>query len=307
VPANETIYGAIGLAYDVTRFEQDVLNPSGVNVLRRLPDSSIRIWGARTLASEPLFQNLKTRLILNVVDRSIEHGTSWAIFQQGSVLGEQLCLALYDFAEHLWRAGALVGETETEAFYISPTGRIGNEQRAIEVGLAIHRANEFVRVRVVYASDDVVPEISSEPVDQDVMTSAVNKRELAKASVPGHPKVFISYSRTDWDEFVAPLIALLAKNQPLLRGGQDWMDKIDEALQSCSVMVLCLSPEAVSSKHVKYEYRYFFRNNKDILPLVCRPVRVPAELGGLQHLRYEQQEALIARLTELLGEHLRSE
>ncbi|HLF01889.1 MAG TPA: phage tail sheath subtilisin-like domain-containing protein, partial [Anaerolineales bacterium] len=49
-PANEVVRGATGLAYNVTKGEQDTLNPNGVNCVRAFPGMGIRVWGARTLA-----------------------------------------------------------------------------------------------------------------------------------------------------------------------------------------------------------------------------------------------------------------
>ncbi len=57
-PANESVKGAVGLAYDVTKGEQEILNPIGVNCIRTFSASGIRIWGARTLATaeQPLLE-----------------------------------------------------------------------------------------------------------------------------------------------------------------------------------------------------------------------------------------------------------
>jgi FixJ family two-component response regulator len=121
-------------------------------------------------------------------------------------------------------------------------------------------------------------------------------------------KVFISYSRGDWDQYVKPLIDRLTAegldvwiDQDLLRGGQDWLDQINEALYDCQVMVLCLSPEALESIYVRMEYRYFFHEKKPILPLICKETRLPAELRNIQHLPYSQFDLLVAQLKQLLG------
>ncbi len=48
-PANEIVRGALGLKYNVSKGEQDLLNPKGINAIRFMNDA-IRIWGARTLS-----------------------------------------------------------------------------------------------------------------------------------------------------------------------------------------------------------------------------------------------------------------
>jgi hypothetical protein len=58
-------------------------------------------------------------------------------------------------------------------------------------------------------------------------------------------------------------------------------------------MILCISPEALASAHVKLEYRYFFNNSKLLYPLICRPCELPAELQAIQYYQYNQLEELI--------------
>jgi hypothetical protein len=66
-------------------------------------------------------------------------------------------------------------------------------------------------------------------------------------------------------------------------------------------MILCISPEALDSRYVKMEYRYFFNANKPILPIICRAAELPAELSGIQFLPYEDQAAVTARSRALLA------
>ena len=104
--------------------------------------------------------------------------------------------------------------------------------------------------------------------------------------------VFISYSRVDWEPFVSQLVNRLRDNglslwidQHLLVGGDDWMDAIGEALDTCKVLLLVMSPEALDSKFVKMEYRHFFNHDKTIVPLLYRPVkRIPPELSLTQYI-----------------------
>ncbi len=115
--------------------------------------------------------------------------------------------------------------------------------------------------------------------------------------------VFISYSRTDWDTYVEPMAKRLTEasipfwlDQHLLKGGDDWMDHIDAALRGCQRCILCVSPDALTSRYVKLEYRYFFNQAKAIYPLMCRPADLPAELQGIQYYDYKDLDQLIALL-----------
>ena len=52
-PANEVVRGAVSLEMQLTRKEHDLLNPIGINCIRFFPGRGIRVWGARTLSSDP--------------------------------------------------------------------------------------------------------------------------------------------------------------------------------------------------------------------------------------------------------------
>ena len=52
-PANEIFRTALGLKYNLTDAEQEMLNPKGINCIRDFPGRGIRVWGARTISSNP--------------------------------------------------------------------------------------------------------------------------------------------------------------------------------------------------------------------------------------------------------------
>ena len=80
-PANEVIRGAIDLEINITKGEHDTLNPVGVNCIRAFPGRGIRIWGARTLSSDPEWRYLNVRRLFNYLEDSILNGTQWAVFE----------------------------------------------------------------------------------------------------------------------------------------------------------------------------------------------------------------------------------
>ena len=68
-PANEVIRGANGLAFQITHAEQGELNRNGINCIRAFPGRGIRIWGARTLSSDPEWRYINVRRLFNYVVR----------------------------------------------------------------------------------------------------------------------------------------------------------------------------------------------------------------------------------------------
>ena len=107
-------------------------------------------------------------------------------------------------------------------------------------------------------------------------------------------KIFISYSRADWDSFVVQLVAHLKAHgvnvwvdQHLLVGGADWMDSIGEALDTCERLILVMSPEALASSYVKMEYRYFINHQKPVIPVLWRTVsKYPFELATIHYIDF---------------------
>ncbi len=126
---------------------------------------------------------------------------------------------------------------------------------------------------------------------------------MTTTSSTGTGSIFISYSRRDWESHVRPLVENLRQagffvwvDQHLLQGGQDWRDEINQALDQCTRMILCVSPDALESKYVRLEYRYFLDENKPIIPVICRETKLLPELRPLQWIAYDM-EALV----QLLG------
>lgn len=137
-----------------------------------------------------------------------------------------------------------------------------------------------------------------------------------KSDVPDSPVAFISYSRDDWDGFVSGLVSDLSDasqqvwiDRDYILGGDDWLDAIGEALDVCDTLLLVLSPEALASRNVKMEYRYFFRQDKPIIPILYRQVdKLPFELATLHNLDFTQgnRQGSMPDLLRILGRHRNS-
>jgi hypothetical protein len=126
-----------------------------------------------------------------------------------------------------------------------------------------------------------------------------------KVGSPTPDSVFVSYSRSDWNMYVKPLADRLTTkgvkiwlDQYLLQGGQNWQDKINEALETCERMILCVTPRALNSKNVKIEYRYFYNHHKLLIPLICETTKLPAELEGIQWVQCKDFNSLMRRLSQ---------
>ena len=158
-PANEVIRGALALELQITKGEHDQLNPSGINCIRSFPGRGIRVWGARTLSSDPAWRYLNVRRLFNFVEESILEGTQWVVFEPNDLdLWQRVKRTLNSFLLRVWRDGALFGATPQEAFYVkcdsetNPPEVVDAGQLVVEVGIAPVKPAEFVVFRIAQFS-----------------------------------------------------------------------------------------------------------------------------------------------------------
>jgi len=154
-PANEVIRGAVSLEVQITKNEHDLLNPVGVNCLRSFPGRGNRVWGARTLSSDPAWRYLNVRRLFNYLEESILTGTNWVVFEPNDeALWARIRRTIAAFLVNEWRNGALFGQTPDEAFYVkcdaetNPSEGIDAGQVVCEIGVAPVKPAEFVIFRL---------------------------------------------------------------------------------------------------------------------------------------------------------------
>ena len=154
-PANEVVRGAIALATDLTSREQELLNPNGVNCIRSFSGRGIRVWGARTLSSDPAWRYLNVRRLFNYLEESILGGTQWVVFEPNDdALWAKMRRTIASFLVNEWRKGALFGLTPDEAYFVkcdretNPAEGIDAGQVVCEIGVAPVKPAEFVIFRL---------------------------------------------------------------------------------------------------------------------------------------------------------------
>lgn len=154
-PANEVLRGALELQFPISRGKQDVLNPRGVNCIRVFPGRGIRIWGARTVSSDPLWKYINVRRLFLYVGESIEQGTQWVVFEPSSEqLWARVKQTVSQFLTGVWKSGALMGTTADEAFFVRcdrstmTQDDIDNGRLICVIGIAPVKPAEFVILRV---------------------------------------------------------------------------------------------------------------------------------------------------------------
>ncbi|MFE2942142.1 phage tail sheath family protein [Streptomyces sp. NPDC059255] len=154
-PANEVVRGAVELETQVTRGEQDLLNPLGINCIRSFPGRGIRVWGARTLSSDPAWRYLNVRRYFNYLEESILIGTQWVVFEPNDhALWARIRRNISAFLITEWRSGALFGATPEAAYYVkcdeetNPPESVDLGRVMCEIGVSPVKPAEFVIFRL---------------------------------------------------------------------------------------------------------------------------------------------------------------
>jgi uncharacterized protein len=160
----EGVLGAAGLDFDVADDDQAGLEEATVNALRAFPGQGIRVWGARTLSSDPEWRYVPVHRVFLYLAASVDHGTRWTVFEPND---ERLWLRLREAVEQFlyrsWRDGALAGETPDEAYYVkcdaetNPRVVADAGQVVCEIGIAPVRPREFVTLRMSRLAAEAPP------------------------------------------------------------------------------------------------------------------------------------------------------
>ena len=115
------VRGVKDVAVRVTKAQQAVLNPLGINVIRNLFNQGVVVWGSRTRSADPFWRFMHTRIIVNVVALTLKTAFDSLVFSV--VDGKGLLYArIRETAEAmlytLWDGGALAGSTPAQGFAV---------------------------------------------------------------------------------------------------------------------------------------------------------------------------------------------
>jgi phage tail sheath protein FI len=164
-PANVGIDYAVAPEKIITAHEQGALNvevTSGksINVIRSFPGRGPAIiWGARTLAgNDNEWRYISVRRFFNMVEESTKNATEQFVFEPNDRnTWIRVKSMIENYLTQQWKAGALMGTTTREAYFV----KIGlNEtmteldiwegRMIVEIGLAVVRPAEFIILRFMH-------------------------------------------------------------------------------------------------------------------------------------------------------------
>jgi uncharacterized protein len=160
-PANVSLSSTVKPWIKIDNDQQEDLNVDltggkSVNAIRAFIGQGTLVWGGRTLAgNDNEWRYISVRRFFNMVEKSLKLGTNWAVFEPNTeVTWLKVKAMMNNFLSNLWKAGALVGGSPGEAFFVNVglgstmtqvdvlEGRMN-----IEVGLAVVRPAEFIVIK----------------------------------------------------------------------------------------------------------------------------------------------------------------
>lgn len=154
-PANEIVRGALRFSRNINKGIQDTLNPEGINCLRFFEGRGHRVWGARTISSDPEWMYVNVRRLFIYMEHSIDKSTQWCVFEPNNEsLWLKVRLTIESFLLEVWRSGALMGAKPEDAFFVRcdrstmTQSDLDNGRLIVLIGVAPTKPAEFVVFRI---------------------------------------------------------------------------------------------------------------------------------------------------------------
>lgn len=154
-PANEVVRGLTKFEANINKRRQDVLNPEGINALRFFEGRGNRVWGARTVSSDPEWKYVNVRRLFIFLEHSIDKATQWAVFEPNNqALWWNIRQMVEDFLLVQWKNGALLGSKPEEAYFVRcdrttmTQNDLDNGRLICLIGVAPTKPAEYVIFRI---------------------------------------------------------------------------------------------------------------------------------------------------------------
>ena len=153
-PADQVIKNVIDVVQSVSTETNAVLNARGVNIIRDFGPRGIRVFGARTLSTDPELKYVNVRRYLIYLETSIWKGLQFVVFEPNAdPLWAKIRGTIIHFLISEWRSGALMGGRAEEAYFVRcdrstmTQNDIDSGRLVVEVGVAPIKPAEFVILR----------------------------------------------------------------------------------------------------------------------------------------------------------------
>lgn len=151
-PANVPVRGCTHSSIELTNQEATDLAKSHVNPIVLVPGKGLMPMGARTLSKDPIFQQINSRRIVNMIIEQIQRDTQWAVFEVNNphlwtIVSRDVASRLEEF----WNLGLLELSQEGEKYFV-----MCNEQNNPRHSLDAGYINVEVRLKPVGTTEQIL-------------------------------------------------------------------------------------------------------------------------------------------------------
>jgi hypothetical protein len=151
-PANIAVRGCTHSSIELTNQEATDLARGHVNPIVLVPGKGLMPMGARTLSKDPIFQQINSRRIVNMIIEQIQRDTQWAVFEVNNphlwtIVSRDVAGRLEEF----WNLGLLELSQEGEKYFV-----MCNEQNNPRHSLDAGYINVEVRLQPVGTTEQIL-------------------------------------------------------------------------------------------------------------------------------------------------------
>jgi phage tail sheath protein FI len=154
-----SLLGVASLTVPMTDAENGLLNPLGINCMRRFPIFGAINWGARTLRGADAFADeykyVAVRRTALYIEESLYRALKWVVFEPNDEpLWAQIRLNVGAFMHNLFRQRAFQGQSANEAYFVKCDAETTTQNDInlgivnIKVGFAPLKPAEFVVIQL---------------------------------------------------------------------------------------------------------------------------------------------------------------
>lgn len=163
-PANMVLRGLVDtpftaslkpLEFTLDSQQQRPLNAQAVNVIRDFRDRGrgIRVWGARTLSSDPQWRYINVRRLCILIEVSVRKYLQWVAFAvNDNTTRSRVQQEVSAFLNTLFASGALQGSKASEAYFVRCYALPQTNNIVCDIGIAATRPAEFEMIQIQQAS-----------------------------------------------------------------------------------------------------------------------------------------------------------
>lgn len=151
-PANVPVRGCTHSSIELTHHEAKELAQGHVNPIVLVPGQGMMPMGARTLSKDPIFQQINSRRIMNMIIEQINRDTQWAVFEVNNPhLWTIVARDIGSRLEEFWNLGLLELSQEGEKYFVF-CNESNNPRHSLDAGYI----NVEVRLQPVGTTEQIL-------------------------------------------------------------------------------------------------------------------------------------------------------